>query len=128
MLPSFVLIKAHSRNSPPPAHKQPPPTSGLTNEAAVPATSSRTPGLLAAIRAHQGVKALKKAKPVPLSKSESLEDSLKVQLTKRRQAFHGEDLGSLSKLIPEPEAESGSEDDCTVFEGKSKNDIYFFIF
>ena len=72
------------------------------------------------------MKALKKAKPVPLSKSESLEDSLRVQLTKRRQAFDGEE--SLSKLIPEPEAESGPEDDSTGFEGKSKNNIYLIIF
>ena len=61
-----------------------------------------------------------------MSKSESLQDSLKVQLTKRRQAFNGQDLESLSKLIPE--AGSGPGDDSTGFEGKSKNFIYLIIF
>ena len=114
----------------------------MTNEAAVPATSSgsagatRPPGLLAAIRAHQGVQALKKAEPVSKSqkskvqksKSETLQDSLRGPLSKRREAIDGQDLGNLSKLIPEPEAESDPEDNSTGFEGKNKKIIFMYIY
>ena len=101
----------------------------LTNEAATSSGSPRPPGLLAAIRAHQGVKALKKPEPVSLSKSENFEDSLRVKLAMRREAVGGQDLGSWSKLIPEPQPESGQEDYSAGFQGKSKTIVtsYFHL-
>ena len=77
---------------------------------------------MTAIRAHKGVRALKKAKKAepPLSPSSemSLQESLKAQLAKRREAFGGgSDLTSLSNLIPEPEMEPGFS---SVYEGKIK--------
>ena len=78
---------------------------------------------MAAIRAHKGVKVLKKARaPVSPKNEMSLEESLKAQLAKRREAFGGggPDLTSLSNLIPEPKLEPGSS---SALEGKT--DIYY---
>ena len=78
---------------------------------------------MAAIRAHKGVKVLKKARAPVLPKNEmSLEESLKAQLAKGREAFGGggPDLTSLSNLIPEPEVEPGSS---SALEGKTRLEI-----
>ena len=95
--------------------------------------------MLAAIRGHQGVKALKKVEPDSGSaSSKSLQDSLRKQLARRRLAFGGQDskrkeglgvkdkeglggqnFASLSKLIPEPEDEADLGEDSTGIEGKT---------
>ena len=91
---------------PPPIPPLPPPPPRLTNEASTnsgsSASSSRPPGLLEAIRGHNGVKGLKKRSPGvgSPSKEGSFEDDLRARLAQRREAFGGEDLGSLSNLIP----------------------------
>ena len=104
----------------PPIPPLPPPPPRLTNEAATPGPSalSRPPGLLEAIRGHNGVKGLKKTDPgvgTPASKEGSFQDDLRARLAQRREAFGGDDLGSLSKLIP---VDSDLKEDSPGFEGR----------
>ena len=104
----FVLVQTLMfLRGPPPIPPLPPPPPRLTNEASTnsgsSASSSRPPGLLEAIRGHNGVKGLKKTSPgvgSPSNKEGSFEDDLRARLAQRREAFGGEDLGSLSNLIP----------------------------
>ena len=103
----FVLVQTLMfLRGPPPIPPLPPPPR-LTTEASTnsgsSASSSRPPGLLEAIRGHNGVKGLKKTSPgvgSPSNKEGSFEDDLRARLAQRREAFGGEDLGSLSNLIP----------------------------
>ena len=103
----FVLVQTFIfLRGPPPIPPLPPPPPRLTNEASTnsgSSASSRPPGLLEAIRGHNGVKGLKKTSPgvgSPSNKEGSFEDDLRARLAQRREAFGGEDLGSLSNLIP----------------------------
>ena len=109
---------------PPPIPPLPPPPRLTSQAAASPATSSvsstRPPGLLEAIRGHNGVKGLKKnsdPRLVSSSTEGSFQDDLRARLAQRREAFGGDDLGSLSSLIP---VDSDLKEDSSGFENRWK--------
>ena len=74
--------------------------------------------MLEAIRGHNGVKGLKKATDPDVgsaSKEGNFQDDLRARLAQRREAFGGEDLGSLSNLIP---VDPDLKEDSSGFEGR----------
>ena len=113
-------IKELFLRGPPSIPPLPPPPPRLTKEAATNSSaSSRPPGLLEAIKGHNGVNGLKKTDHgvgrTPSHKEGSFQDDLRARLAQRREAFGGDDLGSLSKLIP---VDSDLKEDSSGFEGR----------